>query len=71
MITKDEAPPVNSCNNIICDAPPKIIIDIPIVSKGLNPISIARTPNIRPKGKAYYTADADLAKKARAAKKGK
>ena len=50
IITKDEAPPENNCNKIICEAPPKIIIDMPIVSKGENPISIERTPNIKPKG---------------------
>ena len=31
-------------------APPKIIRDIAIVSIGVNPISIANTPNIKPNG---------------------
>ena len=34
----------------ICDAQPKIISDIPIVAKGLKPISIAKIPNINPNG---------------------
>ena len=50
IITKDEAPPENNCNKTIWEAPPKIIRDIPIVSKGVKPISIASTPNIKPNG---------------------
>ena len=50
MITKEEAPPENNCKRTIWEAPPNTIKDIPIVSKGVNPISIARTPNIKPNG---------------------
>ena len=50
IITKDEAPAEKSCKNIICDAPPKIMIDIPIVVIGDKPRSIASTPKIIPKG---------------------
>ena len=50
IITKDEAPPENNWSKTICEAPPKTIKDIPIVSMGLNPISIERTPNIKPNG---------------------
>ena len=39
-----------SCKKTICDAPPKIMIDIAIVVSGDNPTSIASTPNIIPKG---------------------
>ena len=49
IITKEDAPPENNCNNIIWEAL-KNYNDMPIVSKGVNPISIDRTPNIRPKG---------------------
>ena len=49
-ITKEEAPAEKSCKKIICDAPPKIMIDIAIVVIGDKPRSIAKTPNIIPKG---------------------
>ena len=40
----------NNCNNTICEAPPKTIIDIPKVIYGPIPNSIPITPNIIPKG---------------------
>jgi|TARA_B110000438_G_C15336069_1_gene445864 hypothetical protein len=49
-ITNDDAPAEKSCKKIICEAPPKIMIDIAIVVIGDKPKSIASTPNIIPKG---------------------
>ena len=50
IIINEEAPPENNCKRIICDAPPNIIKDIPIVANGLKPISIDNIPKINPKG---------------------
>ena len=50
IITRDDAPPENNCKRIICDAPPNIIKDIPIVAMGLKPISIDKIPKIKPNG---------------------
>ena len=49
-IIRDDAPAENNCKKIIWDAPPKIIIDIPIVVYPLNPSSMANTPKMIPNG---------------------
>ena len=48
--TKAEAPPDNNCKNTICEAPPKIMIDIANTKYGSNPSSIPIAPQIIPNG---------------------